>query len=253
MSGGVVIGDGLDGRPAVTVEVLEDRTAGARCDQGFLRVRRLLLRNRWADGTLSASYPYDVVERDALDAVAIVLVALAAPEPGGADSSRKEPRICLRSALRPPLAFRAGYALPLPEPPDATPVLWEVPAGLVEPTERGEAGLRACAARETAEEVGLHVDPEDFEPLGPAACLSPGVLAEKLHYLVAQVDPAACGVPGEDGSPVEERAEIRFVPLSDALAACRDGRVADLKTETAIRRLAEWAAEWAAEPMRTAR
>ena len=30
---------------------------------------------------------------------------------------------------------------------------------------------------------------------------------------------------------------MRFVTLDHALAACRDGRVADLKTETAIRRL----------------
>jgi ADP-ribose pyrophosphatase len=229
VSGGGAITGTLDGRPAVTVEVVEDRTAGATCDQGFLRLRRLLLRNRWSDGTVSASYAYDVVERDALDAVAIVLVA-----PG---SCATEPLVCLRSALRPPLAFRARYALPLPEPSDATPVLWEVPAGLVEPGERGEAGLRACAARETSEEVGLDVDPSEFAPLGPAVCLSPGVLAEKLHYFVAEVDPARCGVPDEDGSPVEERAEIRFVPLSDALAACRDGRIADLKTETAIRRL----------------
>ena len=67
--------------------------------------------------------------------------------------------------------------------------------------------------------------------------LSPGVLAEKLHFFVAEVDPSTRGTPTEDGTPVEERAEVRFVTLDHALAACRDGRVADLKTETAIRRL----------------
>jgi ADP-ribose pyrophosphatase len=219
----------LGPRPRVEVEVVEDHTARARCDRGFLVMRRLTLRNRYADGERSAPYRYDLVEREALDAVAIVLWAR------GADGLR----VCLRSALRPPLAFRAGYAVPLPEPPDETPVLWEVPAGLVEPEERGEAGLRACAARETLEEVGLALAPGDFAPLGPPACLSPGVMAEKLHYWAAEVDPAARGTPLEDGTPTEERAEVRFVPLSEALAACRDGRVADLKTETAIRRLAE--------------
>lgn len=37
------------------------------------------------------------------------------------------------------------------------------------------------------------------------------------------------------GSPVEERAEVRFVPLLQV----RGGVVADMKTEVAIRRLAE--------------
>lgn len=220
-------GDGLDGRPHVHVEVVEDRSATARCDEGFLKLRRLVLRNRYDDGTASEDYRYDLVERDALDAVAIVLWA----------QGEGEPLVCLRSALRPPLAFRPGYRLPLPETDG--PVQWEVPAGLVEPDEQGEEGLRACASRETLEEVGLEVAPLAFERLGPAASLSPGVLAEKLHYLVAKVDPSARRAPLEDGTPVEERAEVRFVPLSQALAACRDGRVADLKTEMAIRRLDE--------------
>lgn len=219
----------LGPRPRVRVEVVEDHTAEARCDRGFLVMRRLTLRNRYEDGHVSATYRYDLVEREALDAVAIVLWAR---HPDG-------PRICLRSALRPPLAFRGAYAVPLEEPPGEPPVLWEVPAGLVEPEERGDAGLRACAARETLEEVGLELSPADFAPLGPAACLSPGVMAEKLHYWVAEVDPTQRRAPLEDGTPVEARAEIRFVPLAEALAACRDGRVADLKTETAIRRLAE--------------
>jgi ADP-ribose pyrophosphatase len=219
--------DSLDGRPEVDVQVVEDHSATARCDQGFLRLRRLVLCNRYADGTTSAEYRYDLVERDALDAVAIVLWA----------RGDHEPRVCLRSALRPPLAFRAGYRVPLPETDG--PVQWEVPAGLVEPDEHGEAGLRACAARETLEEVGLSLSPDAFERLGPAASLSPGVLAEKLHYLVAEVDPSARQAPTEDGTPVEERAEVRFVALSEALAACGDGRVNDLKTEVAIRRLHE--------------
>jgi ADP-ribose pyrophosphatase len=89
------------------------------------------------------------------------------------------------------------------------------------------------------EEVGIELAPSAFSLLGPAAFLSPGVMAEKIHYLVARIDPNERRAPTEDGSPVEERAEIRFVPLYDALAACRDGRIADVKTEIAIRRLIE--------------
>jgi ADP-ribose pyrophosphatase len=216
--------DGLGPLPDVRVDVVEDRSATAPADRGFLRLRRLSLRNAYPDGTESRTYDYDIVERDALDAVGIVLAA-----PG--------PRICLRSALRPPLAFRAEYDVPVHD--DAPPVLWEIPAGLVEPGEIGEAGVLACAARETLEEVGLEVEATRFTRLGPAACLSPGVLGEKVHFVVADVDPAAAAAPEADGSVVEERAEVRWVLLDEALAATRDGRIGDVKTEVAIRRLVE--------------
>jgi ADP-ribose pyrophosphatase len=217
--------------PRIDVEVVADHSAELRGDAGFLRLRRVTLRNRRPDGTASRDYRYDLVERDAMDAVAIVLVARGAA--GG------ELRVCLRSALRPPLAFRPGYALPLAET-SAAPVVWEVPAGLVEPEEHGEAGLRACAAREAHEETGLEVEASAFTTLGPAVVLSPGVLAEKVHFLVALVEPERAGTPTEDGSPVEADAVVCFLPLSVALAAARDGRVTDVKTEVALRRLAEW-------------
>lgn len=223
--------DTLPPLPLIQIEVLADHSAELRGDEGFLRLRRVTLQNRRPDGTASRAYRYDLVERDAMDAVAIVLIADTLP---GA-----ELRVCLRSALRPPLAFRTGYALPLPEP-ERAPVVWEVPAGLVEPDERGELGLRECAARETLEETGIEVDASAFAPLGHAVVLSPGVLAEKVHFLVARVQPDAAGTPTEDGSPVESDAVICFLPLSVALAAVRDGRVADVKTEVALRRLAEW-------------
>lgn len=215
--------------PAITVEIVAERSAESRCDEGFLRLRRLTLRNVRPDGTRSEPYAYDLVERDAMDAVAIVLAARDAK--GGV-------LVCLRSALRPPLALRPSYSLPIPEATPA-PVQWEVPAGLVEREERGADGLRGCAARETLEEVGLVVPPSHFVALGPPLALSPGVIGEKVHFLVADVDPAEVGTPTEDGSPVEADAVVRFVPLAEALAAVRAGVVADVKTEIALRRLAE--------------
>jgi ADP-ribose pyrophosphatase len=222
--------DSLPELPNIAIDVVADHSAELRGDAGFLRLRRVTLQNRRPDGSRSRAYRYDLVERDAMDAVAIVLVAPSAD--GGAL------RVCLRSALRPPLAFRSGYALPLAEPAPH-PVVWEVPAGLVEPDEHGEAGLRACAARETLEETGLAVAESSFSPLGPPVVLSPGVLAEKVHFFLAEVDPGAAGTPTEDGSPVEADAVVCFVPLHLALAAVRDGRVGDVKTEVALRRLAE--------------
>lgn len=217
----------LDTPPEVQIVVVEDRTEGSRPDVGFLRVRRLVLANRYADGSSSAHYRYDLVERDATDAVGIVL-----------ETTREgEPWICLRSSLRPPMSFRHSYAVPVD--PVCSPSLWEIPAGLVEADERGEEGLRGCASRETLEEVGLQVRPDRFALLGPGFALSPGVLGEKIFLLHAEVDPSRRGTPTLDGSPTEEAGVIRFVPLAEALEATRDGRIADVKTEVALRRLAE--------------
>jgi len=218
----------MEAVPEVSVDVLADESSTARCDQGFLRLRRLSLRNRYEDGSTSRTYRYDLVERDALDAVAIVLWCRG---PEGIE-------VCLRTALRPPLAFRHTYQVPVKEP-ECSPVQWEVPAGLVEPNEVGEEGIRRCAARETLEEVGLHLSESDFRPLGVGVYLSPGVMAEKLHFLEAEVNPSERGEPQADGSAVEERAEVRFLPLSSAMSAIARGEIADIKTELAIRRLVE--------------
>jgi ADP-ribose pyrophosphatase len=216
-------------KPTVRIEVVSDLSDAMRSDEGFIRVRRLVLRNHYEGGSVSREYRYDCAERDAMDAVGIVLYS----QP----SEKGEPhRVCLRSSIRPPLALRPNYALPVKET-QADPTLFEIPAGLVEADEEGDEGLRGCASRETQEEVGLEVKPEDFRPLGPALFLSPGLVAEKLHFFVAEVDPSKMGTATLDGSPVEERARVAFVPLDEALAACRDGRIEDIKTEIGVRRL----------------
>ncbi|MGZ3459722.1 MAG: NUDIX hydrolase, partial [Archangium sp.] len=38
------------------IEIIEDFSSTARCDEGFLRVRRLRCQNRRADGTASKVY-----------------------------------------------------------------------------------------------------------------------------------------------------------------------------------------------------
>jgi ADP-ribose pyrophosphatase len=210
-------------KPEVAIDIVDDRSTS---DGGFLRVRRLVLRNRYAGSESSRDYPYDCVERAAIDAVAIVLYA------------RSPDRVCVRSSIRPPLSLRPTYALPIAAA-SADPTLFEIPAGLVEPDEHGEDGLRACAARETMEEVGLSLAADAFFRLGPGVFLSPGLSAEKIYFLAAEADPESAGTPSLDGSPVEERAIVRWLMLDDALDACRTGAIEDAKTELAIRRLIE--------------
>ncbi|MEO0322019.1 MAG: NUDIX domain-containing protein [Myxococcota bacterium] len=211
----------------VTFEVHAEESFPA--SPGWLRLRRLSLSHRIGDAPASPPYGYELVERRATDAVVIALHT--APRAPGATR-----RVCLRSAVRPPLHFRRE--LRVPGDAELGAALWELPAGLVEADEQGEAGLRACAARETLEETGFTVAPEDFVALGAPVFLSPGVLAERLWFFAASVSVAERGVPTEDGSPLEAGARVGFVALAEALRAADAGQLGDAKSELGLRRLA---------------
>ncbi len=212
--------------PDVRIEVVEDRTGTARCDEGFVRVRRYRLVNVGTDGARSAAYSYDVVDRRHMDAVAMALV----------DPSPPEPRLVFRRALRPPLWFRTDHAIPLPEAPGRAHAL-ELPAGLIEDAEKGPEGITGCASRETHEETGLVVPPERFEWLGPPVLLSPGLLAEKVHLVVATVDLAVLPRPLPEG-PVEEAGDVLVLAWSEVWRRLEAGEIDDAKTEIGLRRLA---------------
>lgn len=210
--------------PSIEIEVV---TSEVTRDEAFLRVRKLTLVNRHPNGTRSAPYRYFMVERDLLDAVCIVIFRRSAAEP----------EILLRTQLRPPLWFRNEYEVPLPAMGTGA-VQWEVPAGLVERGERGEAGLLSRAQAETLEETGFDLPLSRFGLLGGATSLSPGLIAEKLHYVYAEVLATdEQGVARGDGHAVEEHSECRFVPLSQVREALRQGQLHDIKSEVALSRL----------------
>ncbi len=77
--------------PLRSIEVVEDRTAQSRSDEGFLRVARMLLRNHYADGSRSQPYPCDVLSRPGSDAVVAALYEI--------DGQRRV-RVLLRDAPR---------------------------------------------------------------------------------------------------------------------------------------------------------
>jgi ADP-ribose pyrophosphatase len=261
----------LPGLPGHSFSLVEERPS--LDPPGFLRLRRLVLRVRYADGTLSEPFEYDAIGRSRLDAV----VVAAHYRRGG------RRLVVLRSALRPPVALRACLdgaasgpkprarsagpcldgAASGPKPrarsagpcldgaaSDPSPVperllspglggLWELPAGLVEDDERSREGLRRCAARELHEEVGIAVDPAALLPLGPSGFPAPGIIGERHFFFHVEIDPAQIRVPLEDGSALERQARIAAVGLDEALALTRAGVIEDEKTELALRRLAE--------------
>jgi ADP-ribose pyrophosphatase len=195
----------------------------------YLRMRRLELEARFPDGSKSEGFRYDAVDRKALDAVVVV--------PHFVDGAGKR-QVLLRSALRPPVAFRPREVWPVPERPTLGG-LWEVVAGLVEEGERSPEGLRACAARELHEELGATVAARAVLPLGPSTFPCPGVIGERHFFFHAVVDPSRLVTPPEDGSVLERQARIITVSLDEALALVRAGEIEDAKTEIALRRLAE--------------
>jgi ADP-ribose pyrophosphatase len=184
---------------------------------GFVNLRRLELSLAFPDGSRSATFPFDVATRRAIDAVVVVAhFALGGPR-----------RVYLRSCARP--------ALMLNETGAREGNLWELAAGLVEPGEEPREGAR----RELLEELGFDVPLASLEALGGFTYPAPGFIAEQHHYFHVEVDPEAQKRPTEDGSPLERHAHILSLPLSDAIAHCRSGAITDAKTEIALRRLEE--------------
>lgn len=197
-------------------------------DGGFLKLRRLALRNRRSDGTISPPYVCDAVVRPyGQDAVVVVVYALAAGEL----------RVLVRNALRPAITLgRDPTRAPLPEPAPGLFVT-ELVAGIVEERDRGPEGLARRAAEEVREEAGFLVDPDKLVPLGAGSFPSPGCLTEKYYFMAVEVDPQRQQPLVGDGSPMEEGASTRWLSLDAALAACIDGEFCDLKTELGLRRL----------------
>lgn len=197
---------------------------------GFLALRRMRIRNRRVDGSVSAQYTCDAVVRPyGQDAV---VVAVFARTPRGIE-------ILLRDGLRPALALgRDPACAPLPEAPHDV-FFTELVAGIIEAHDKGEAGLRVRASEEVAEEAGFAVTPESIILLGAGSLPSPGCMVEKFYFAAAEVDPTTQQPLSGDGSPMEEGARTRWLGLEDAIAACVNGELSDLKTELALRRLAE--------------
>ena len=88
----------------IDIELLDDAPRRARPDQGFLQLRRLMARNRYADGGGSQPYPLDVIDRPALDAVAVCAWCRSSR---GVD-------VLTRSGLRPAALFRRERTPALP-------------------------------------------------------------------------------------------------------------------------------------------
>ncbi|MEO1007388.1 MAG: NUDIX hydrolase [Planctomycetota bacterium] len=104
------------------------------------------------------------------------------------------------------------------ERPATGRILWEIPAGTIDPGE----DPHACASRELAEETGYRA--ATVEPL----CrfyTTPGLTDEVMHAFVAR-DLTHVGQDLDDG----ERIEVHPVPADRAMAMIDDGTMLDAKS-----------------------
>lgn len=205
------------------IEVVEDFSPTARCDEGFLQIRRLRVRNRRADGSTSPVYRVDVVDRPRLDAVAVLVVRQGA---GGFE-------VLTRLNLRPAAYFRKDKAPPVP---DGRSHLYceEIVAGLLENEDHGDEGLKHRAAAEVREEAGYEVQPSEIVTLGPPFFVAPGIVSEKIFLCAVDVTGLSAVEPSGDGSPLEESPPPRWRTVSELQGAIASGEVQDAKTELAL-------------------
>lgn len=236
--GHVLEGDGhplhgeVDVRPAVRpfgLAVLRDQQIGR--EGGFLFVRRLRLRNLRPDGSRSREWLCDFVERPhGVDAVVLALWR----------RGERGVEVLLRRGLRPALVYgRDPARLPVADGREYF-LVTELVAGIIEEGEVGMAAIRRRAADEAWEEAGARLEAEAVRSLGPPSFPSPGMTAERYWFVEAEVPAAAAlAPPPGDGSPMEEGAEVEWVPLAEALGRCARGEIEDVKTELGLRRLAD--------------
>ena len=209
------------------VEIVASREVSPGDPESYLTLHHLMVVNHYTDGTKSAPYRYDAVLRKALDAVVIILTASL----DGRES------VCLRTCIRQPLALRGSLPLPVPDRRSFFALL-ELPAGLIETSDRGKGGVLRRAEIESLEETGYVMPASRFSFLGNAPFLSPGALPERIHFVRAEVeDVSQRRIPTGDGSPTEEGVDIMWIPVDDAFKMCEQGEIVDMKTELGLRRL----------------
>ncbi len=205
------------------LEVVEDFTSTGKCDEGFLHVRRLRVRNLRTDGSHSAVYRVDVVDRPRLDAVAVLIWRKGA----------QGLEFLTRQNLRPAAYFRRDK---VPNVPDGRTHLFceEIVAGLLEEGDQGIPGLKYRAAQEAFEEAGLRVKPESVELMGHPFFVAPGILSEKIFLACVDATGLEQTNPEGDGSLLEEGGSTQWRSQASMVAAMREGTIQDAKTELAV-------------------
>jgi ADP-ribose pyrophosphatase len=223
---------GMKPQDLLDIEVLKSADLTAQAERPFVRVWRYLLRHRYANQSVSREYSFDLAVTRFCDAVAVVFYYR------GADGKIM---VGMRYGTRPALFLRRQHIKSTGEHAEAG-VSLELVAGGVEKEDYEGIGIAGRAAVELWEESGFRVSGDQLVSLGAPAYTATGFSIEKTHYFCVEVDPTKRKETGREDNPHEEVGAIEFIELNEALARCREGRIADQKSEIGLFRFASKAA-----------
>jgi ADP-ribose pyrophosphatase len=208
------------------IHVIEERSSTTPWDEGFFKLRRFQLQNEYTDHQKSRVYACDVLERRGVDAVAVFLWYI----------KDGEPFVFFRECIRPAVYLRKSRPNGIKDDREY-PTLIESIAGIIEPEDEGEEGIRMRATIEAVEEAGFVLSPDSAVILGQGSFDAPGVMAEKVFFVAMPCDPTTRGNPKTDGSPFEERGNVFSLSMREAFEWIKTGKLCDMKTEVGLRRL----------------
>jgi ADP-ribose pyrophosphatase len=200
----------------------------------FLRLQQFKVRHHFDDHSAGPIYSFETVTTPCMDAVVIIIYTMTFPF-----------HVILRQGIRPAVACRTLLSWPGTVDEHLPHRFWELPAGGIETSDwekDPEKAVYLRAEQETWEEVGLHLSAKDFFELGPAIFMASAFCPERIHFTAAALPsllPLDTPPPG-DGHPMEQGAWAEWLPVEEAMNWCRQGRIADGKTEIGLRRLAEY-------------
>ncbi len=196
-------------------------------EQGFLRLEKLKLRNRYEDGSISREYASEMVHRRGTDSVAII--------PYFFDSQGKL-NVYVKRGIRPPVYRRKDLSLAVPDSSENL-YTFEAIAGSLEEEDRNPNSIIARAKEEIFEELGFEVQTKQFEKLGGGFFPSHGQSSEKIHLLALKVDPDERSDASGDGSVNEGDSLTELLEARTILEMCEDGKIEDPKIEIGVTRL----------------
>lgn len=206
------------------IEVIEREALGT---DGFLRLERMTLANRYEDGSLSKRYRVDMVHRKGTDSVAILPYYI---------DERGRLQVYLKRGIRAPIYFRKDLSLPSPDSRDNL-YAYEAVAGSLEERDQGTDAIALRAQEELLEELGFQAKVDEIRSLGGGFFPSQGMASEKIHLVSVQVSPEQKREALGDGSVNEAEALTEVLEAKKILKMCEKGEIEDPKIEIGVFRL----------------
>ncbi len=196
-------------------------------ENGFLRLEKLKLKNRYEDGSSSREYASEMVHRRGTDSVAIIPYFF---------DGEGNLWIYVKRGIRPPVYRRRDLPLAVPDLSENL-YIFEAIAGSLEEEDRNKSSVVKRAKEEILEELGFDVRIERFESLGGGFYPSHGQSSEKIHLLALKVDPEQKSQASGDGSVNEGDSLTELIEARKILEMCEKGKIEDPKIEIGVTRL----------------